>query len=414
MKRGKLTQQIDSLRKEMNCSMAAQFIEMFDVDKNKYMGKHIEGKRYISNEKQGYVLIKNVKSKGENVLFHTTLDDEYSQFKEQEQTGSNADLFQKLEREPAKFQVLVEKNASRKRLMSDSSDDGIGIKIPIGETVGKESVETAKDVVEFMSSSSCSEGSDGESSLQVPSEQQNKEKKNESGENKIKGIIDLSALTEKSVVLLERDKTANHDSQQSSSFQTENLLILSKNSSNFNKSDGLNETFKDLKQQTEEAIIVPGDAETLEPIKETASDRNLPVAENKELIDSNKFVSPTPSSSTPSNLLNLVDGSAKSMETFDKADASPSTCTPFDFLGHVDSEKSVNTFDDDDKVKASSSTTPSDLLSPVDSEKSTKSAENFDDKQANDEQQPGPSNAIPVEVSQILVLCKGEIFFFLF
>ena len=66
MKRGKITQQIDDLRKEMNSSMAAQLIELYDVDKTQYKNKKVDARSYISNEKQSYVLIKNVKDKGKN------------------------------------------------------------------------------------------------------------------------------------------------------------------------------------------------------------------------------------------------------------------------------------------------------------------------------------------------------------
>ena len=87
MKRGHITQQIDSLRKEMNNSMTAQFISLYeDFDTSKLKNHQIEGRRYASNEKQSYILVKNVKKKEENAIFKTsTLDDDYNRFKEKDE-----------------------------------------------------------------------------------------------------------------------------------------------------------------------------------------------------------------------------------------------------------------------------------------------------------------------------------------
>lgn len=358
MKRGKLTQQIDSLRKEMNSSVTAQFIETVDVDKSKYMGKHIEGKRYISNEKQGYVLIKNVKSKQENVLFHATLDDEYAEFKERETAVSDANFFQRLEREPAKFQVLAEKNASRKRLMSDSSDDGY-IKIPKSDEIRE---EASKDEVEFMSCSSNSEESDAEVYTKVPNEQINLgdgkqilENINENVNNTMECMhLSKHPASEDSAILLAEKKNAKDSSQhvtfsiQNEDLQTENILT--------NQIVEINErgaTDKICVKESEEESVI-----------ERKSAKDILLETNKQsTIDGNNDITPTMPSSNLS--------------------------TPFDYTNPILTP-------DDSFVDASSVTNASsDILSAVEM-----STEMFPYRETLNDQQSGlDSSDIPLEVS---------------
>jgi hypothetical protein len=141
----------------MNSSMAAQFIQLYDdFDHSKHKDKLIEGKRYASNENQSYLLVKNMKNKEENIIFQSNLDDDCNLFKERRQTGIKDDHYKKLERKPAKFQVLTEKNALRKRLASESSDEMISVGYPKDKHREETKVSTTikPDQVEFMSSSS--------------------------------------------------------------------------------------------------------------------------------------------------------------------------------------------------------------------------------------------------------------------
>ena len=380
MKRGRLTQQIDSLRKEMNNSMTAQFIEMLDVDKSKYIGKYIEGKRYISNEKQGYVLIKNVKSKQENILFHTTLDDEYARFKERELTGSNADLFQKLEREPAKFQVLAEKNASRKRLKSDSSDDGIGIKI---SKSGAIEGAIPKDEVEFMSSSSSSEESENESSIHISNKQKNVTETKQTVVNSQTDSIELStdSASERFTIHLAEKKATDDDdnqhvtvSKQNSPSQTEKILV--KDSAKIKECDVMKEicSTKETKKELE-----------IEPIKKKESAIVILETNQQSNINDSNDVSPTTHLSNLSTHLGNTN-----------PDVSPKNTS------------TINIVDKDNFINTSSSPpcTPSDILSPVESVEMSTEAFSHSEP-VDDDQQPGPSSAIPVEVTFFLCLIEN-------
>lgn len=185
MKRGRITHQIDQLRREMNSSMTAQFIQLYGDDININKGKltfsQIESKQYASNEKQRYILIKNInkKAKNENTLFKTSLDDDYIRFKEKEEkTEEQLGLYQRLERPAAKFQILAEANAKRKRFGSDSSDelhDVVETRKKICKETSSSSLQNSatesnivKDDVEYMSSDSSSsrQESDQEDSIE--------------------------------------------------------------------------------------------------------------------------------------------------------------------------------------------------------------------------------------------------------
>uniref|UniRef100_A0A7M5UZP7 XPG N-terminal domain-containing protein n=1 Tax=Clytia hemisphaerica TaxID=252671 RepID=A0A7M5UZP7_9CNID len=265
MKRGQITHQIDELRKEMNSSMAAQFIELYhDVDQKKYKDKHIEGKRYVSNEKQGYVLIKkNVKDKSQNVLFQSSLDDDYARFKKREDDAAEnpADVFRKLEREPARFQTIVEKNASRKRLKSDSSDEGsvVEVKIKVPRLTGPEAVtlskdvtqDTAKDEVELMSASS-SEESETDDTVNVT-------------ERKMEGICTAEKVPSKSALSKEVvEPTPNNQKE---------IVLLSNNDSSRESKTEASETFVGgkidvslaAKQEVKELTEISNDAVVTEP-----------------------------------------------------------------------------------------------------------------------------------------------------
>ena len=168
MKRGRITQQIDQLRKDMNNSLTAQFIQLYDedIDLMNFTNKTIESKQYASNEKQRFILIKNRKAnapKNENTLFKTSLDDDYIRFQERKETATDEskNIFQKLERPAAKFQMIIDSNLKRKRLASDSSDEMnemVTAKKPFTqkEASGPLDKSVEKDEVEFMSSDSSS------------------------------------------------------------------------------------------------------------------------------------------------------------------------------------------------------------------------------------------------------------------
>lgn len=329
----------------MNSSMAAQFIEMLNVDKKDYLGKHIEGKRYASNEKQGYVLIKNVKNKGENALFHTTLDDEYARFKEREESGTNLEHFQKLEREPAKFQVLADKNALRKRLKSDSSDEGIEVKAQ------KMDGEDMKNEVEFMSSSSSS--SNGSDTEQTITEQKEEEKSNLLIETKeIKDTIDDKLNESNNYEMIDEQMTKSEEDANKITSSNEEAIEEGKTKPNeksykqVSTSQATSETpfivvlSKELEETKDDPIIIPDDSN------------------QTEQEDTNKNLS--------------------------------SLSLPLDHKS-----KQTNDVDDNQSLPAPSSNTasPAHLLSPVDSEKSFISVDN-----RIDDQQPGPSSAVPLEV----------------
>lgn len=124
MKRGKITQQIDSLRKEMTNTLSEQFLEIHKDINFKSDQSHIESKRIASDSKASYIFIKAVKSKEENVLFNANLEDDYHQFKElDEESEEQSSHYRRLQRVPAKFEVLKSFQPVGVKFLSDGSSD---------------------------------------------------------------------------------------------------------------------------------------------------------------------------------------------------------------------------------------------------------------------------------------------------
>ena len=234
----------------MNSSMAAQFIQLYDdFDHSKHRDKVIEGKRYASNEKQSYLLVKNIKNKEENIIFQSTLDDDYNHFKERQQTGITTDHFKKLERKPAKFQFLTEQNAQRKRLASESSDE-MSVRCSKDEHKDKTNVSSTikPDPVEFMSSSSDESGN--EQSDIIP--QQNDD-----------------GATQEPIVKQRENADLTNESQLISSLERENKVIQASKIVH-------EKTIPFEICNTDRSIITIKDKEEIEPVKEDVNLFDIP------------------------------------------------------------------------------------------------------------------------------------------
>ena len=177
MKRGKITHQIDQLRREMNSNLSAEFLEVYSGNKQDFKGKQIDSKKIASSSRDRYILIKNPKSKEENVLFHTNI--EMSHFSEKQSNKEENDRFRKLDRLPSTFNAIRETNYNFPKFLSDdSSDDEISSLLQKKkqeklENITKrftenESIKNATDI-EYMSEESSESG--------LESEEKNGEKK---------------------------------------------------------------------------------------------------------------------------------------------------------------------------------------------------------------------------------------------
>lgn len=177
MKRGKITHQIDQLRREMNSNLSAEFLEVYSGNKQDFKGKQIDSKKIASSSRDRYILIKNPKSKEENVLFHTNI--EMSHFSEKQSNKEENDRFRKLDRLPSTFNAIRKTNYNFPKFLSDdSSDDEIASllrkkKQEKLENITKrftenESIKNATDI-EYMSEESSESG--------LESEEKNGEKK---------------------------------------------------------------------------------------------------------------------------------------------------------------------------------------------------------------------------------------------
>ena len=177
MKRGKITHQIDQLRREMNSNLSAEFLEVYSGNKQDFKGKQIDSKKIASSSRDRYILIKNPKSKEENVLFHTNI--EMSHFSEKQSNKEENDRFRKLDRLPSTFNAIRKANYNFPKFLSDdSSDDEIASllrkkKQEKLENITKrftenKSIKNATDI-EYMSEESSESG--------LESEEKNGEKK---------------------------------------------------------------------------------------------------------------------------------------------------------------------------------------------------------------------------------------------
>ena len=177
MKRGKITHQIDQLRREMNSNLSAEFLEVYSGNKQDFKGKQIDSKKIASSSRDRYILIKNPKSKEENVLFHTNI--EMSHFSEKQSNKEENDRFRKLDRLPSTFNAIRKANYNFPKFLSDdSSDDEIASLLQKKkqeklENITKrftenKSIKNATDI-EYMSEESSESG--------LESEEKNGEKK---------------------------------------------------------------------------------------------------------------------------------------------------------------------------------------------------------------------------------------------
>ena len=177
MKRGKITHQIDQLRREMNSNLSAEFLEVYSGNKQDFKGKQIDSKKIASSSRDRYILIKNPKSKEENVLFHTNI--EMSHFSEKQSNKEENDRFRKLDRLPSTFNAIRKANYNFPKFLSDdSSDDEIASLLQKKkqeklENIAKrftenKSIKNATDI-EYMSEESSESG--------LESEEKNGEKK---------------------------------------------------------------------------------------------------------------------------------------------------------------------------------------------------------------------------------------------
>ncbi|XP_057301227.1 DNA excision repair protein ERCC-5 homolog isoform X2 [Hydractinia symbiolongicarpus] len=160
MKRGKITQQIDSLRKEMTNTLSDQFLEIHKDINFKSDQSYIESKRIASDSKASYIFIKAFKSKEENVLFNTNLEDDYHRFKElDEESNEQSSHYRRLQRVPAKFEVLKSLQPVGLKFLSDGSSDEENVTSTTqAENVNHGSTSSAEkqkqDDVEYMSTDS--------------------------------------------------------------------------------------------------------------------------------------------------------------------------------------------------------------------------------------------------------------------
>ena len=170
MKRGKITHQIDQLRREMNSNLSAEFLEVYSGNKQDFKGKQIDSKKIASSSRDRYILIKNPKSKEENVLFHTNI--EMSHFSEKQSNKEENDRFRKLDRLPSTFNAIRKTNYNFPKFLSDdSSDDEIASLLQKKkqeklENITKrftenESIKNATDI-EYMSEESSESGLESE------------------------------------------------------------------------------------------------------------------------------------------------------------------------------------------------------------------------------------------------------------
>ena len=121
MKRGKITHQIDQLRREMNSNLSAEFLEVYSGNKQDFKGKQIDSKKIASSSRDRYVLIKNPKSREENVLFHTNI--ETNHFSEKRSNKEENDHFRKLDRLPSTFNAIRKAKYNFPKFLSDDSSD---------------------------------------------------------------------------------------------------------------------------------------------------------------------------------------------------------------------------------------------------------------------------------------------------
>lgn len=157
MKRGKITHQIDGLRKEMKGTLSAVFLEVYSDTLN-YKDKKISTGKIASQSKERYVLIKKDKSNEKNILFHASLDDDYMRFQKRDNDNIQKEHFQKLERAPAKFDAMKNEDISIPALFSDeSTDDEAGYEPCMKKPRITLKEENVVDEVEFMSSCTSSE-----------------------------------------------------------------------------------------------------------------------------------------------------------------------------------------------------------------------------------------------------------------
>lgn len=132
--RGMITHRLDRLKKDMNDSMTTDFLDQINYKKFEPRNHSLELKKVRSDSKKGLFYIKQAKSKDENILFCSDLDNVYARFKQRENIEKGT--FHKLERVPAKFESINTNDPSIKESVnqalneSDDDDSSVRIKTP--------------------------------------------------------------------------------------------------------------------------------------------------------------------------------------------------------------------------------------------------------------------------------------------
>ena len=143
----------------MNSSLATEYLEQHNTEHD-HKNKEIQAKRLISDAKESYILIKSGKSKSENILFSSNIDDVYAQFTMKgEKEEENLKLIN-IERVPAQFKK-VSFYATSGLLSDDSTDD------ELIEVKTDNSYKCEQEEFEFMSNSSVSDDECSHQNLEV-------------------------------------------------------------------------------------------------------------------------------------------------------------------------------------------------------------------------------------------------------
>ncbi|XP_065643894.1 DNA excision repair protein ERCC-5 isoform X3 [Hydra vulgaris] len=199
VKRGKITDNIRSLRKEMNSSLSEEYLEYLNIEHDTKT-KEVQAKRLISNEKESFVFIKTDKSKEKNVLFSTNIEDGYTQFDMKKHKEEAAKL-KNIERVAAQFKKISYQFPNR-MLSDDSSDSSESSKETQLNSSGRSFLQ---ENFEFMFNSSISDDEqiknsddDSEKNVCLIQLDHNLENLNDIRKNQVKGlaVVGISDINE--------------------------------------------------------------------------------------------------------------------------------------------------------------------------------------------------------------------------
>nr|XP_047130927.1 DNA excision repair protein ERCC-5 homolog isoform X2 [Hydra vulgaris] len=223
VKRGKITDNIRSLRKEMNNSLSEEYLEYLNIEHDTKT-KEVQAKRLISNEKESFVFIKTDKSKEKNVLFTTNIEDGYTQF-DMKKHKEEAVKLKNIERAAAQFKKISYQfpNCMLSDDSSDSSESGKEIQL---DSSGRSFLQ---ENFEFMFNSSISDDEqiknsddDSEKNVHLIQLDRNLENSNDirKNQNQIKGFrlvgildvnetVDIKTGSNKLLEITERECSKN-------------------------------------------------------------------------------------------------------------------------------------------------------------------------------------------------------------